>query len=349
MKMLADEPIDLVYTWVDGSDEAFRKSLAKTQSEYSGEAELSADAIIPSRFHDLDNLRYSIRSVEQNAPWVNRIFIVTNGQMPRWLKRSDRVRIVTHQEIFLNKEFLPTFNSTAIELQMHRIPELSRFFLYLNDDMFIARPTSPDYFFGSNGRPKIFFAPWGLDPAPKTSLLWYHQLAYLVKLLNERFDAQRNWRQAAHGPTLFDKDALKDICAIWKDEINKTSQKQFRDKEDVLLHPFYTNALAALESESSGENNCRHEIETVNDEELLVIPVGDPGAPWRELLTNSLHAPPRFICLNDNIPAEIADAVDFSEIEKAHKSFLETLFPAPSAHERRLYVLWKKLQNRIRS
>ena len=34
-----------------------------------------------SRFRDNDELRYSLRSLEQHAPWLRHIYIVTNGQV----------------------------------------------------------------------------------------------------------------------------------------------------------------------------------------------------------------------------------------------------------------------------
>ena len=64
------------------------------------------------RFQDFDQLKYSLRSVAENAPWFRNIYIVTNGQVPVWLNTSNpRVRIVTHNEIFEYKEHLPTFSS----------------------------------------------------------------------------------------------------------------------------------------------------------------------------------------------------------------------------------------------
>ena len=43
-------------------------------------------------------MRYSLRSVASHAPWVRRIFIVTNGQIPSWLNLDNpRVTLVTHE------------------------------------------------------------------------------------------------------------------------------------------------------------------------------------------------------------------------------------------------------------
>lgn len=88
--------------------------------------------------------RYSLRSLETNAPWIRHIYIVTNGQVPSWLDTSNpRVSIIPHDVIFANHSVLPTFSSLAIEFNLHRIPGLSETFLYFNDDVFLGRPVTP--------------------------------------------------------------------------------------------------------------------------------------------------------------------------------------------------------------
>lgn len=74
-----------------------------------------------SRFSDKDELRYSLRSLEMYAPWIRHVYIVTNGQIPSWLDMDNsRVTLVTHDDIFTNKNDLPTFSSPAIESHIHR-------------------------------------------------------------------------------------------------------------------------------------------------------------------------------------------------------------------------------------
>jgi hypothetical protein len=71
-----------------------------------------------------------------HAPWVRTIYIVTASQVPIWLNTShSRVRIVDHKDLFPEPATqLPTFNSLAIESVLHRIPGLSEYFLYFNND-----------------------------------------------------------------------------------------------------------------------------------------------------------------------------------------------------------------------
>ena len=113
----------------------------------------------PSRFADNQELRYSMRSVEKYAPWVRKIFIVTNGQIPSWLNLDNpRVKVVPHSEIFTNQSHLPTFSSPAIESHLHKIPGLSKKFIYLNDDVFFGTEVWPDDFFTHSKGQKIFLS-----------------------------------------------------------------------------------------------------------------------------------------------------------------------------------------------
>ncbi|KAL4612671.1 N-acetylglucosamine-1-phosphotransferase subunits alpha/beta [Arapaima gigas] len=113
--------------------------------------------ISASRFEDNEELRYSLRSVERHAPWVRHIFIVTNGQIPSWLNLDNpRVTVVTHQEVFRNTSHLPTFSSPAIETHIHRIPGLSRKFIYLNDDVMFGKDVWPDDFYSHSKGQKVY-------------------------------------------------------------------------------------------------------------------------------------------------------------------------------------------------
>ncbi|CAB1437116.1 unnamed protein product [Pleuronectes platessa] len=110
-----------------------------------------------SRFEDNEELRYSLRSVEQHAPWVRHIFIVTNGQIPSWLNLDNpRVTVVSHQDIFQNRSHLPTFSSPAIETHIHRIPGLSQKFIYLNDDVMFGKEVWPDDFYSHSKGQKVY-------------------------------------------------------------------------------------------------------------------------------------------------------------------------------------------------
>ncbi|XP_077506592.1 N-acetylglucosamine-1-phosphotransferase subunits alpha/beta-like isoform X1 [Amblyomma americanum] len=123
--------------------------------------------LVASRFADNDELKYSLRSLERFAPWVRKVYIVTNGQIPSWLNLDcPRVAIVTHEEIFPNKSHLPTYSSPAIETHLHRIQGLSQRFIYLNDDVFFGKEVWPEDFYTHAAGYKVRLA-W---PVPDCAL-----------------------------------------------------------------------------------------------------------------------------------------------------------------------------------
>ena len=148
------EPVDLVYTWVDGDDPAWKARKAAALG--TDLADYSVDAAIDARFENRDELKYSLRSVQMFANWVNHIWIVTDQQKPGWLREDDRLTVVDHRDIFADRSALPVFNSHAIESQLHHIPGLADRYLYLNDDMLFGAPVRKEDFFHANGLSTFF-------------------------------------------------------------------------------------------------------------------------------------------------------------------------------------------------
>lgn len=140
--------IDFVIPWVDGSDPSWRKEKYK----YMGMDEPDAGA---ERYRDMGILKYWFRAVEAYAPWVNQIHFITWGHLPQWLNTENpKLHIVNHKD-YIPEEYLPTFSSRPIELNLHRIPGLSEYFVYFNDDMLLNAPVGPDFFF-KNCLPRDF-------------------------------------------------------------------------------------------------------------------------------------------------------------------------------------------------
>ena len=89
------------------------------------------------------------------APWVNHIYFVTWGHIPSWLNTDHPKLTVVKHEDYIPKQYLPTFSSHPIELNMHRIRGLSEQFVYFNDDTFIINKMEPEDFF-RNGLPRDY-------------------------------------------------------------------------------------------------------------------------------------------------------------------------------------------------
>lgn len=153
-----EHPIDIVYLWVDGNDPAWQSiknsylsaddsTIGLPDQESVEIKKISAqDGATDNRYMDNDELRYSLRSVHKYAPFAHHIYIVTMNQKPSWLAPHPKITIIEHKEIFKNLEGLPTFNSHAIESNLHRIPHLQEYFIYFNDDVFLGAPVTPEDF-----------------------------------------------------------------------------------------------------------------------------------------------------------------------------------------------------------
>ena len=90
--------IDMVYLWVDGNDENWLKEKNKWAKKLN--IKNNPHQNNPCRFIDNEELKYSLRSLEMYAPWINKIFIITNGQIPSWLDTSHpKIKIIRHDEI----------------------------------------------------------------------------------------------------------------------------------------------------------------------------------------------------------------------------------------------------------
>ncbi len=146
-----EEKIDFVITWVDGNDKSWQKEKKKYENKEESNLEGSIDNS-ENRYRDWGNLKYLFRGIEKFAPWVNNVYFITCNQIPEWMNcNAPKLKLINHED-YIPKEYLPTFNSNAIEINLFRLKELSNNFVLFNDDMFLLKKVSPKDFF-KDGKP----------------------------------------------------------------------------------------------------------------------------------------------------------------------------------------------------
>ena len=170
--IILPDPIDAVFTWVNSADPDWQA----LYRQHAPSADLDRD-----RFDQTDELKYAIRAIDTFAPWIRTIFVFSNCKPPNWFRQTDRIRWIDHSEV-IPADYLPTFNSHAIETFLHRIPGLSEQFIYFNDDFFLN-----DFV-----RPTDFFTPYGLSVS---RLEPYGAVPYLEALSTD--GAAEEWQCAA--------------------------------------------------------------------------------------------------------------------------------------------------------
>jgi len=312
-------PIDVVYTWVDDSDPVWRARKNAAQRELAGRtAPLHEQAANDARFTSRDELRYSLRSIHQYAPWVRNIFLVTAGQVPGWLNTDyPGLRVVDHREIFSDPGALPTFNSHAIESQLHHIPDLAEHFLYLNDDVFFGRPVHPEQFFHPNGLTKFFMSKALIPPGQITP----EDLPVNAAGKNSRGLIAQQFgtfisQKMKHTPHALRRSVLSEIEQVYERAHWVTQHSRFRSPHDVpiasSLHHYYAYHSARA---------------TVGDLRYVYIDIGDGKAQQR---LDRLVARRDFdtFCINDTVVPEDREAQ-----ARMVARFLDTYFPVPSPFE----------------
>lgn len=148
--MNGNKAIDAVFTWVDGSDEAHKEKMRP----FVKLADKISTKNFRTRFDQVEEIEIAVNSILKFAPFIRKIFIVTDKQIPKFLKHTknktkyNKVVIVDHTEIFIGyEEYLPVFNSNSIETMLFKIPDLSEQFIYFNDDFFLINNTKIEDFF----------------------------------------------------------------------------------------------------------------------------------------------------------------------------------------------------------
>lgn len=129
--------MDIVITYVNSLDPEWQKDYEKHTNT----------PILEKRFRDWGTLKYLMRGIEKNMPFIEKVHLVVarESQVPEWVNR-DEVNIVLHKDI-IPAEYLPTFNCNPIEMHLHRIKGLSEEYIYFNDDIFPLKPCRPTDFF----------------------------------------------------------------------------------------------------------------------------------------------------------------------------------------------------------
>lgn len=335
------EKIDFVIIWVDGNDPAWQKEKKHYLGMLNEETNRDIDAG-NVRYRDWDNLKYWFRAVEKYAPWVNKVHFVTCGQKPDWLNvEAPKLHLVHHKD-YIPAEYLPTFSSHPIELNLHRIEELSEHFVYFNDDFFLTAPVEKkDFFVGGLPCDCIEEEPVEF---PKCELYNSIRINDIV-FMNRHFDRHRcrhenkeKWYSLKtphstakniltgclknkyffgmaihHLPQAYCKKTLK---AVWENEsewMHETCSHRFRDSRDISQHVFKFWQLMMGQFYPYDKRKFGK-----------ALPVDTKLDQICEAIQKQKY---KAICIND------ADAADFDQAKKRVIEAFEKVLPEKSSYE----------------
>lgn len=331
--------IDFIIYWVDGNDPTWREK----KQQY-----LNTDENIDSsqaRYRDWDNLRYIFRGIEKYAPWVHKVFLVTDEQVPKWINEEHPKLVCVNHSDYIPKEYLPTFSSIPIELNFHRIEGLSEQFVVFNDDFFITKELKPKDFF-VDGLPVDLLAEYPVMCDGK-NYVYSHELCCNANLLGKYYNRKEykkrlkkkiiNIKYGAKYwlynmimyylpfPSLigfkqphFARPYLKSsMVELWEkeyDTLDKTCKHRFRDALDVNIYVFRMwNLLKG--------NFVPANIDAMGK----MFIVHNSSIEACNAIENKKY---KIICINDNCEDSCFEKVK----EEVNKSF-EKVFPQKSMFE----------------
>jgi hypothetical protein len=308
--------IDMVFSWVDGSDPEFQARRAAQMSQVVvGEGD-DAEA----RIRQIDELKFALRSVNMFAPWIRRIFIATDSVPPPWLADHPMITIVPAEEHFSDRAALPTYNSHAVESQLHHIRGLSEHFLYSNDDMFFGRPLKATMFFSPGGVTRFIEAKTriGLGVNDPTRSGFENAARVNRQLLFERF-GQVITRHLEHTAVPLRKSVLIEMEREFPEEFARTQASAFRSGTDISVTNSFYHYYALMTGRAVQQEKAKvRYVNTTTREGLGLLP---------ELRKRRGYD---FFCLNDSSFPEVSAAERAEEVV----NFLERYFPIPAPWEK---------------
>ncbi len=284
--------VDFVVLWVDSSDSEWIKSFNSFLP-----FELSNKKIDTSekRYRDNGLLKYWFRGVEKYAPWVRKIHFVTCGQKPDWLNTNNpKLHLVNHSD-YIDSKYLPLFNSNAIEISIHKIPDLAEHFVYFNDDFFLTSEVSKEYFFSPSGNIKDFATFTNISNTAFDHLLLNNE-SLIESFINKRDAIKKNlgkwfnihysikeiiknlfyFRKTNgtfisfnHFPQAYRKDFFSTVWKLKKSELEQTLAKRFRSYEDYTHYIFREYALLNGFFEPVSSSNSKKYFDITDDIETI--------------------------------------------------------------------------------
>lgn len=346
MKM--HDPVDFVILWVDGNDSDWLDQERKTRLIYKDlvKRHECGDGNEKCRYRDMGTLRYWFRGVEEFAPWVNKIYFVTCGQKPEWLNENNPKLVLVDHKDYIPNEWLPTFNSNPIEMNLHKIKQLSEHFVLFNDDMFLLRPVTPDLYF-RDGLPYLpcdmkINRTYGYDIWSKTMFnnycvinqnfnmreaikkhhrKWFNirELGFnfaMYNLICYKINKRTDSKDYEHIPVPHLKSTFEEVWNKCSDILNYTSSLRFRTNDDVnhWLMCGWNQAEGKFVPAREYSRGAARSISTKHINEICSI------------IKNQSYLQ---VCLNDSAETDEAEEC-FSKIREA----FEIILPKKSSFEK---------------
>lgn len=311
--------IDIVFTWVDYNNKEWIKK--KKQDAIECNAKYNSS----NRYNsNLNEITYAIRSTEKyfKNKYRNIFFVTNTGNLPKFFKKCKNL-IPIHYEDLVGTT---SYNSCTIETCLHKIPGLSEYYLYFNDDTILNK--------------KLYIKDLITDDG---KLIWYSESNKLANnlfkiytrypFMNKLFSLKdggciiarnktykilklnKTPKPIAHSPKIFKKSLVEKFIDVFSKQINEQMHRKFRSGDDfcfVDAFCFYFEKNNLLEYRDDYETKILSQFDNVVISKIMNNIVDD---------VNNC----KFIC--------VEDFREGYKIDEYCKKILDDLFPFPCKYE----------------
>ena len=139
LKLLKKEPIDILIKYIDLRDPNLKRNeIHQIEKDY-----------------DNEELRYSIRSILMNIPWIRKIFILMPNKKIRYFKDY---KYIKDKIVYVNDKDLLGYDSSNINAFLFRYWKMKKFgisdnIIIMDDDCFIGKKLKKsDFFYVKHGK-----------------------------------------------------------------------------------------------------------------------------------------------------------------------------------------------------
>lgn len=313
-----DFDIDVVFTWVNSDDLDWQKMYREYKPDFD------SDATSTSRFLSRDELKYALRSWEKYGSFVRKIFVVSNCAPPSWLNLDNpRIEWVYHESI-MPDHVLPTFSSHAIETSLYRIPGLSNYFIYSNDDFLLVKPVTAYNFYYHNGIAKLRLENWGnVNGTTTKGEPDYLNAARNSNQLLEKTFGKSTTQLHTHSPQSMRVDIMCEMYERYAEDFDRTMANKFRAIDDIAVTGYLYHHYAMLSGRALQSQDKTELVQQNHDfkKKLRTVVEQNRNREYAKL--------PLSVCINDGADSHLNEAWNIEVV-----NFLDSLFPEPSSFEK---------------
>ena len=192
LKIINKEPVDVIIKYIDLYDKKLKRN---------GINQIKKD-------FDNEELRYCVRSILENIPWIRKIYILMPNEKVRFFKSIDEIK---EKIIYIKDKDLLGFDSANNPAFLFNLYKMEKFgtaknFIYMDDDYFIGKPLKKSDFFYYDEKKRLV-VPYIISnifcEMNKTFILSRYNSLFKMKDLFQPHSSKAFWLQTYSGEKYF--------------------------------------------------------------------------------------------------------------------------------------------------